>query len=113
MISWWKGAALALVAVAGLAAPRAAHATDIELFFPVPVDGALARNMSGLIKEFNDSHPDIKAIPVFTGSYDDTLLKTRAAIKAGKPPAAVIMSANFLTDLSIERESQCARASEL
>ncbi|TNC12414.1 ABC transporter substrate-binding protein [Methylobacterium terricola] len=104
MISWWKGAALALVAAAGLAAPRAALATDIELFFPVPVDGALARNMSGLIKEFNDSHPDIKATPVFTGSYDDTLLKTRAAIKAGKPPAAVIMSANFLTDLSIERE---------
>ena len=104
MISWWKGAALALVAAAGLAAPQPSFATDIELFFPVPVDGALARNMSGLIKEFNDSHPDIKAVPVFTGSYDDTLLKTRAAIKAGKPPAAVIMSANFLTDLSIERE---------
>ena len=23
---------------------------------------------SGLVKEFNDSHPDIKATPVFTGS---------------------------------------------
>ena len=52
--------------------------------------------MTTLIKEFNDKHPDIKATPVYTGSYDETLIKTRAAIKAGKPPAAVIMSANFL-----------------
>lgn len=89
-----------------LASTVAARATDIDLFFPVPVDGALAKNMSSLVKEFNDGHPGIKATPVFTGSYDDTLMKTRAAIKAGKPPAAVIMSANFLTDLVIENEIQ-------
>ena len=43
-------------------------------------------------------------MPVYTGTYDETLIKTRAAIKAGKPPAAVIMWANFLTDLKIEGE---------
>ena len=74
------------------------------MFFPVPVDGKLARDMATMIKEFNDKHPDIKAMPVYTGTYDETLIKTRAAIKAGKPPAAVIMSANFLTDLKIEGE---------
>jgi sn-glycerol 3-phosphate transport system substrate-binding protein len=39
---------------------------------------------------------------VFTGSYDETLIKTRAAMKAGKPPAAVIMSANFILDMKNE-----------
>ena len=58
--------------------------------------------MTTLIKEFNEKHPGIKATPVYTGNYDETLIKTRAATKAGKPPAAVIMSANFLTDLKIE-----------
>ncbi len=79
--------------------------TEIDLFFPVPVDGKLARDMGTLIKEFNEGHPDIKATAVYTGSYDDTLIKTRAAIKAGKPPSAVIMSANFLLDMQIENET--------
>ncbi|HMK80732.1 MAG TPA: ABC transporter substrate-binding protein [Xanthobacteraceae bacterium] len=95
-----RAAALALGLIAGASAAQAA--TEIELFFPVPVDGQLARDMASLIKEFNETHPAIKATPVYTGSYDETLIKTRAAIKAGKPPAAVIMSANFLTDLKIE-----------
>ncbi len=108
---WWNGLkavafATSLMALAtGLVASTAAYAaTEIELFFPVPVDGQLARDMATLLKEFNESHPDIKATPVYTGSYDETLIKTRAAIKAGKPPAAAIMSANFLTDLKIEGE---------
>jgi len=98
------GAALA----AALAfSPAFAQApTEIELFFPVPVDGQLARDMATMIKEFNETHPAIKATPVYTGSYDETLIKTRAAMKAGKPPAAAIMSANFLLDLKIEGEIQ-------
>ena len=69
------------------------------MFFPVPVQGMLANEMKKLIDRFNTpSHPDIKATAVYTGSYDDTNLKTRAAIKAGRPPAAVIMSANFVRE---------------
>jgi len=94
----------ALAASALMVGAPARAATEIELFFPVPVDGQLARDMGTLVGRFNEQHPDIKATPVFTGSYDDTLVKTRAAIKAGKPPAAVIMSANFITDLKIEKE---------
>lgn len=99
--NWLKGAAVALAL--GAAAPASAQ-TNIELFFPVPVDGALAKSMTTLVGRFNETHKDIKATAVFTGSYDETLIKTRAAVKAGKPPAAVIMSANFLTDLAIEKE---------
>lgn len=99
--------AAAALSAALAATPAFAQApTEIELFFPVPVDGQLARDMTGLIKEFNEANPAIKATPVYTGSYDETLIKTRAAMKAGKPPAAVIMSANFLLDLKLEGEIQ-------
>ena len=99
------GLAMAGSMAGALAFPAMAEGpTEIDLFFPVPVDGKLARDMGTLIKEFNDGHPDIKATAVYTGSYDDTLIKTRASIKAGKPPAAVIMSANFLLDMQIENE---------
>jgi sn-glycerol 3-phosphate transport system substrate-binding protein len=92
--------AASLIGAGGIAGA----ATEIDLFFPVPVDGQLARDMATLIKNFNAAHPDIKATPVYTGSYDETLIKTRSATEAGKPPAAVVMSANFLTDLAIEKE---------
>ncbi len=79
-------------------------ATDIELFFPVPVQGKLAIEMQRLIEVFNKDHADIHVTPVYTGSYDDTNLKTHAAIAAGKPPAAVIMSANFVREYVINDE---------
>jgi sn-glycerol 3-phosphate transport system substrate-binding protein len=96
--------AAAFAASLVMAGASAGAATEIDLFFPVPVDGQLARDMATLIKNFNAAHPDIKATPVYTGSYDETLIKTRSATEAGKPPAAVVMSAIFLTDLAIEKE---------
>ena len=99
------GGALAIPAVAKLSgAARAADPTEIDMFFPVPVQGLLANEMHKLIDRFNTEHADIKATAVYTGSYDDTNLKTRAAIKAGKPPAAVIMSANFVREYVINGE---------
>lgn len=79
-------------------------ATEIQMFFPVPVQGKLSNEMAALIEKFNAEHPDIVVTPVYTGSYDETNLKTRAAIKAGKPPAAVIMSANFVLEYVINGE---------
>lgn len=95
------GAAIAASA-AGLAI-RARAATEIDMFFPVPVQGKLATEMQRLIGVFNSQHPDIKVTPVYTGSYDDTNLKTRAAIQAGRPPAAAIMSANFIREYVIDK----------
>ena len=91
---------LSMTAVVGMA-----HAaTEIELFFPVPVQGKLAVEMQRLIEQFDKDHADIHVTAVYTGSYDDTNLKTHAAIEAGKPPAAVIMSANFVREYVINNE---------
>ncbi len=42
--------------------------------------------MTNLVKRFNASQSDIEAVPVYTGSYDDTNIKMQAAIAAGRPP---------------------------
>ena len=101
MLRPWR---TALAAAAGmLISAGAAHAaaTDIDLYFPVPVQGKLVIEIRQLIAEFNKGHPDIHVTAVYAGSYDDTNLKTTAAIKAGNPPAAVIMSANFVRSYEI------------
>ena len=96
------GAAIAIPAAAAMARTGlAAEPVEIDLFFPVPVQGKLADKMKVLIERFNAQQPAVKATAVYTGSYDDTSLKTRAAIKAGKPPGAVIMSANFVREYVI------------
>lgn len=94
------GAGIALA----LGFTSAQAATEIDLFFPVPVQGKLAGEMTRLVDVFNKEHADIHVTAVYTGSYDDTNLKTHAAIQAGKPPAAVIMSANFVREYVINDE---------
>jgi sn-glycerol 3-phosphate transport system substrate-binding protein len=86
-------------------ASSANAATDIDFFFPVPVQGKLAVEMQKLVEQFDQSHPDIHVTAVYTGSYDDTNLKTRAAIQAGHPPGVALMSANFIRDYYINHNA--------
>ena len=83
----FETASSALLLAMTVAAGTAHAATDIDLFFPVPVQGKLAIEMQRLIEQFDKDHADIHVTAVYTGSYDDTNLKTRAAIQAGTPPA--------------------------
>jgi len=92
----------AAAALTALTATSTLAATAVDMFFPVPVDGALAKQMQVLVTRFNAEHPDIVVTAAYTGSYDETDVKTRAAIRAGKPPAVAIMSANFLTQYHID-----------
>jgi sn-glycerol 3-phosphate transport system substrate-binding protein len=89
-------------AVTAMATTFAAAATRIDFFFPVPVDGALAKEMQNLVARFNKENPDVEVTAAYTGTYDETDIKTRAAIKAGKPPALALMSANFITQYHID-----------
>ncbi len=102
------GAALAIPAAVSLArAARAAGPVELDLFFPVPVQGKLALEMKRVVGTFNEQHPAIRVTPVYTGSYDETNLKTRAAAAAGKPPAVALMSANFVREYMIDDAAIC------
>ena len=76
----------------------------IDFMFPAPVDGKLTMEMTRVIKAFNDSQQDVEVRGIFTGNYDTTKIKAESAQKAGQPPALVIMSANFTTDLALKDE---------
>jgi sn-glycerol 3-phosphate transport system substrate-binding protein len=94
---------LALSGLALLMMTGAAQAaTEIDFFFPVAVQGKLSVELTRVVEAFNASQTDVHATPVFTGSYDDTNLKTRAAVQAGKSPAVVLMSANFIREYAID-----------
>ena len=67
----------------------------------MPVEGKLAREMTRLVKLYNESQKEVEVTAVYTGGYDDTKLKAQAAAKAGKPPSVVLMSANFNVDLKL------------
>ncbi len=98
---------MALAAAAAIVGEaKAESATEIDFFFPVPVQGALATQMQKLIARFNSEHPEINVTAAYTGSYDDTNLKTRTAIKSGKPPALALMSANFVREYAINGEAE-------
>jgi sn-glycerol 3-phosphate transport system substrate-binding protein len=92
---------IALAAAAALTPAFASAQTKIDFFFPVPVDGKLAKELTRLTKAYNDSQKDVAVTPVYSGNYDDTKLKAQAAAKAGKPPAVALMSANYLLDLKL------------
>jgi len=105
----WKHAMAAAFWAAAVWVPgvssQARAATEIDLFFPVPVQGKLSAELQRLVGEFNRTHPDIHATAVYTGSYDDTSLKTRAAMQGGRPPAVVLQSANYIRDYAINNET--------
>lgn len=88
-----------------LACGSAQAATEIDFFFPVPVQGKLAVEMTRLVDGFNAQQKDVHVTAVYTGAYDDTNLKTRAAIQAGRPPAVVLMSANFIREYVINGQA--------
>ena len=75
-----------------------ARATDIELYFPVAVNGPIAATLQTLIDEFEHDYPDIHVSPVYAGTYQEALAKTLLAQKNGKPPAlAVLFAADVYT----------------
>jgi sn-glycerol 3-phosphate transport system substrate-binding protein len=94
-------ASVAVAAAISWSLDAAAASTRIEFFFPVPVEGQLAKEMTNMVKRYNGTQSDVEVVPVYTGSYDDTKIKTQAAIAAGRPPGVALMSANFVLELKL------------
>jgi sn-glycerol 3-phosphate transport system substrate-binding protein len=57
-----------------------------ELSFWFGVSGANAEVIQTLARDFNHSQSDYRVVPVFKGTYPETLQAGIAAFKAGKPP---------------------------
>jgi len=76
----------------------AASATDITFYYPIAVGGPITKIIDGYAAEFSKAHPDITVKPVYTGSYQDSIVKAMTAAKAGNAPdVAVLLSTDMFS----------------
>lgn len=96
MKQMWTRAAMV---AAGLCVSAAAMAkTEISFYFPVAVGGPITKIIDGYAAQFNKENPDYNVTPVYSGTYQETIVKVLTAHKAGKPPtSAILLSTDTFT----------------
>jgi sn-glycerol 3-phosphate transport system substrate-binding protein len=84
--------------VAALALGSSASATEITFFYPIAVGGPIPKIVDRYAEEFQKLHPEITVKPIYTGSYQDSIVKAMTAAKAGNAPdLAVLLSTDMFT----------------
>lgn len=73
-----------------LAAPVAAK-TELTMFYPVAVGGALTKIVDGIVADFEATNPDIDVNAIYAGNYNDARVKALAALKSGDPAQLSVM----------------------
>jgi sn-glycerol 3-phosphate transport system substrate-binding protein len=92
-----------LASATALTALPASAQTELTMYYPIAVGGALTQVVDGLIAEFHAAHPEIRVNSVYAGNYDDTRVRVLSAISSGdSAPLSVLFSIDAL-DL-IEQE---------
>lgn len=94
-----KSLLAATAAVALLATASAARAElELTLNFPVAVGGPITAIIDGYAKTYSDQTPGVTILPVYTGSYQDTITRTVTAFKGGNAPdMAVLLAVDTFT----------------
>lgn len=64
---------------------------DVKIYYPVQVAGPLTRVIDTFVKEFNESHPDIRVTAVYAGNYNQTMQKAQTAFMSENPPDIAIL----------------------
>ncbi|MEX3898179.1 sn-glycerol-3-phosphate ABC transporter substrate-binding protein UgpB [Paraburkholderia sp. JPY432] len=77
---------LSVAAVLSIGVSQAAHAAT-EIQFWHAMEAALGERLNDIANDFNKSQSDYKIVPVFKGTYDQTLAAGIAAYRSGNAPA--------------------------
>ncbi|MEP7070723.1 MAG: ABC transporter substrate-binding protein, partial [Usitatibacter sp.] len=87
-----------LAACCATAAFAAAADTEITFYYPVAVGGPITRTIDQMSADFEKENPGIKVKPVYTGTYQESIVKALTAHKAGQPPTtAILLSTDMFT----------------
>jgi|Transcript_11564 sn-glycerol 3-phosphate transport system substrate-binding protein len=86
-----------------IAAPVAAE-TELTMYYPIAVGGALTEVVDGIVAKFEEANPDIKVNAIYSGNYDDTRVRALSAIASGEPAQLAVMFSIDAYDL-IEQET--------
>ena len=97
---------LTLLVVSGLVVAQDLHRyKDVEggvhlsFYYVVGVAGPLARVIDQYVAEFNAAHPGITVEPVYTGNYNDTMMKVQTGILTENPPDVFVVEISELHTL--------------
>jgi sn-glycerol 3-phosphate transport system substrate-binding protein len=82
----------AAAAGATLARPAILRAaTEITFFFPVAVGGPITKIIDGYAADFEKENPGTIVKPVYSGTYQETIVKALTGHKAGTPPVVSVL----------------------
>lgn len=88
--------------IAALALPAFAK-TELTMYYPIAVGGALTEVVDGIVANFEAANPDIDVTAIYAGNYDDTRVRALSAISSGEPAQLAVMFSIDAYDL-IEQE---------
>ena len=66
-------------------------ATELTMYYPVAVGGALTEIVDGIVEKFESENPDIDVTAIYAGNYNDARVKALAALKSGEPAQLSVM----------------------
>ncbi|WP_170379866.1 ABC transporter substrate-binding protein [Ruegeria atlantica] len=85
-----KKISLAAVSVTALTSAAAAE-TELTMYYPIAVGGALTEVVDGIVADFEAANPDIKVNAIYSGNYDDTRVRALSALASGEPAQLAVM----------------------
>lgn len=81
----------------------AAHAVELEFYFPVAVGGGAAEIIQKMTDDYTAQNPGVTINAVYTGSYADTTTRAITASRGGNPPQlAILLSVDMFALLDEE-----------
>ena len=85
-----KGVGLITALTASLVMPAMAE-TELTMYYPIAVGGALTEVVDGIVADFESENPDIKVNAIYSGNYDDTRVRALSALASGEPAQLAVM----------------------
>ena len=73
-----KRLTLAILAAGSLFAFEARAQTEISFYYPVAVGGPITKIIDGLAAGFEKENPGVKIKPIYSGTYQDSIVACRA-----------------------------------
>jgi sn-glycerol 3-phosphate transport system substrate-binding protein len=90
--------AVVFVLAAMLGAAVAQPTTEITFYYPIAVGGPITKIVDGYAEQFSKDNPSIKVKPVYTGTYQESIVKALTAHKSNEPPTtAILLSTDMFT----------------
>jgi sn-glycerol 3-phosphate transport system substrate-binding protein len=91
-------AALALVLALLIGSAVAQPTTEITFYYPIAVGGPITKIVDGYAEQFSKENPSIRVKPIYTGTYQESIVKALTAHKSNEPPTtAILLSTDMFT----------------